>query len=103
MLPAFSLIFFSELGDKTFFIAGLLATSVGRAVSFLGSIVALSVMTVISVSIGYAFKSVPDALQGSLPIGKYLAVGSLAYFGMRTLRVRTWFKTLRAICCQLHF
>ncbi|KAK9812387.1 hypothetical protein WJX73_006816 [Symbiochloris irregularis] len=86
LLPAFSLIFCSELGDKTFFIAGLLATSVGRTVSFLGSIVALSIMTVISVSIGYAFKSVPAALEGSLPVGKYLAVATMLYFGLRTLR-----------------
>lgn len=34
---AFSLIFLSELGDKTFFIAALLAMKVGRTISFLGA------------------------------------------------------------------
>ena len=87
MLPAFSLIFLSELGDKTFFMAGLLASSVGKLISFAGSVSALSVMTVISVAIGYAFKSVPDALEGSLPIGKYLAVATMLWFGIRTLKV----------------
>ena len=88
LVPAFSLIFLSELGDKTFFMAGLLASSVGRWISFTGSVSALSVMTVISVAIGYAFKSVPDVLEGSLPVGKYLAVGTMLWFGVRTLRVR---------------
>ena len=51
---AFSLTFLSELGDKTFFIAGLLAVKFSRAVSFVGSLGALAVMTVISVLIGQA-------------------------------------------------
>lgn len=34
---AFSLIFLSELGDKTFFIAALLAMRCGRTISFLGA------------------------------------------------------------------
>ena len=87
MLPAFSLIFLSELGDKTFFMAGLLASSVGKWISFTGSVAALSVMTFISVALGYAFKSVPDVLEGSLPVGKYLAVATMFYFGVRTLQV----------------
>lgn len=36
MLAAFCLIFLSELGDKTFFIAALLAMKLGRWVSFAG-------------------------------------------------------------------
>lgn len=36
MLAAFCLIFLSELGDKTFFIAALLAMKLGRLVSFVG-------------------------------------------------------------------
>ena len=44
-------------------------------------------MTVISVGIGYAFKSMPDALESSLPIGKYLAVATMLWFGLRTLQV----------------
>ena len=49
---AFSLIFISELGDKTFFIAALLAAKFGKLVSFTGSVGALVVMTAISVVIG---------------------------------------------------
>ncbi len=56
---AFSLIFLSEIGDKTFFIAAILAMRLGRWVSFFGSIAALSVMTVISVAIGVACAKVP--------------------------------------------
>jgi putative Ca2+/H+ antiporter (TMEM165/GDT1 family) len=86
-LAAFALIFLSEIGDKTFFIAGLLAMKVGRWCSFAGSTLALGVMTVISVGIGYAFKSVPDALKSSIPIGEILGVGLMVYFGVKTLKV----------------
>jgi hypothetical protein len=44
---------------------------------------ALGVMTVISVGIGYAFKSVPDALKSSIPIGEILGVGLMVYFGRK--------------------
>lgn len=83
---AFSLIFLSELGDKTFFIAALLAMKLGRAVSFVGSTAALSLMTVISVGIGYAFKHVPEVLTTSAPIGEYLGAAMMVYFGLRTLK-----------------
>ncbi|BDA41581.1 GDT1-like protein 1, chloroplastic [Coccomyxa sp. Obi] len=85
-LAAFTLIFLSEIGDKTFFLAGLLAMKVGRAISFIGSVLALGLMTVISVLIGYGFKSVPDALKSSVPIGRYLSVACMLYFGFRTLQ-----------------
>jgi hypothetical protein len=39
---AFSLVFVSEIGDKTFFIAGLLAMKTSRLISFIGSMAALS-------------------------------------------------------------
>ena len=41
-----SLIFLSELGDKTFFIAALLAMRCGKWISFVGSTAALAAMTV---------------------------------------------------------
>ena len=41
-----SLIFLSELGDKTFFIAALLAMRCGKWISFIGSTAALAAMTV---------------------------------------------------------
>lgn len=78
----------SEIGDKTFFIAALLAMKVGRWMSFAASVFSLSVMTVISVGIGAAFKKVPASLKSSIPIGEYLGIALLVYFGLRTLRVR---------------
>ena len=38
LLASFSLIFASEIGDKTFFIAGLLAMRVGRTLAFTGEL-----------------------------------------------------------------
>ncbi|GFH33526.1 GDT1 family protein, partial [Haematococcus lacustris] len=54
-LAAFSLIFLSEIGDKTFFIAALLAMKVGKWISFGASLASLSLMTLISVAIGVVF------------------------------------------------
>jgi len=82
---AFSLIFVSELGDKTFFIAALLSAKFGRAISFAGSVGALTVMTGISVGLGLAFHAVPAGLQTALPVDEYIAVAAFAYFGYRTL------------------
>lgn len=48
-LSGFLLILFSELGDKTFFIAVLLALRESRGIVFAGTFGALAVMTVISV------------------------------------------------------
>ncbi len=60
----------------------------GKWLSFIGASLALAIMTVISVGIGYACKSVPDALKSSLPIGQYLGVALMVYFGVKTLRAR---------------
>lgn len=86
-LAAFALIFASEIGDKTFFIAALLAMRVGKWLSFTGSVAALSLMTFISVAIGVVFKNVPDRLSSTLPIGQYLGAALLVYFGFKTLKV----------------
>ncbi|XP_073220423.1 uncharacterized protein [Cicer arietinum] len=69
---AFLLIFFSELGDKTFFIAALLAARNSAGVVFLGTFGALAAMTVISVGLGRTFHYVDELLPfrctlGSLP------------------------------------
>lgn len=83
---AFSLIFASEIGDKTFFIAALLAMRCGKWLSFFGSVAALSIMTVVSVGIGFAVKRVPAAVKSSEVVGQWLGAALLAYFGLRTLR-----------------
>ncbi|KAM3329408.1 hypothetical protein ACQJBY_026464 [Aegilops geniculata] len=87
---AFLLIFFSELGDRTFFIAALLAARNSGGVIFLGTFGALAVMTVISVVLGRAFHYVDGVLPFSFggtdfPIDDILAVCLLVYYGVTTL------------------
>lgn len=83
---AFALIFVSELGDKTFFIAALLAMRLGRFRVLMGATAALGTMTVISVAIGRAFQRLPASLATTLPVGEYAAVAMLVFFGLKTLR-----------------
>lgn len=83
---AFSLVFVSEIGDKTFFIAGLLAMKAGRLISFVGSIGALAVMTIISVIIGQLFHAVPTGFTSGLPLDDIAAVIAFAFFGLKTLK-----------------
>ena len=88
---AFSLVFLSEIGDKTFFIAGLLAMKTNRLVSFLGSISALIVMTLLSVLIGQVFHIVPTfgggggILEG-IPLDDIAAALAFAFFGVKILK-----------------
>ena len=84
-LQAFLLIFVSEIGDKTFFIAGLLAAKYGRFISFTGSLGALSIMTVISCVLGQIFHAVPTSLTQGIPFDDYVAVAAFTYFGVKTL------------------
>ncbi|XP_074584830.1 GDT1-like protein 2, chloroplastic [Curcuma longa] len=83
---AFTLIFVSEIGDKTFFIAALLAMQYDKAMVLLGSMVALSLMTILSVIIGRLFNSLPAQFQTTLPIGEYAAVALLTFFGLSSIR-----------------
>eukprot|EP00981_Chlorochromonas_danica_P013880 scaffold7012_cov166-Ochromonas_danica.AAC.4 len=84
-LQSYLLIFISELGDKTFFIAALLAAKYGKLISFTGSIGALAVMTVISVVLGQIFHAVPSSLTQGIPFDDYLAVAAFAYFGIKNI------------------
>ena len=83
---AFSLVFLSEIGDKTFFIAGLLAMKTSRFLSFVGSVGALAVMTVISVVIGQVFHAVPSGITEGIPLDDIAAVLAFAFFGFKTLK-----------------
>ncbi|XAR48887.1 hypothetical protein NMG60_11031862 [Bertholletia excelsa] len=83
---AFSLIFISEIGDKTFFIAALLAMQYEKGLVLLGAMGALSLMTVLSVIIGRIFHSVPAQFQTTLPIGEYAAVTLLLFFGLKSIK-----------------
>lgn len=83
---AFALIFISEIGDKTFFIAALLAMQYDKTMVLCGSVAALSLMTILSVVIGRIFQSVPAQFQTTLPIGEYAAVTLLAFFGLKSIK-----------------
>ncbi|XVF13039.1 hypothetical protein REPUB_Repub08aG0173400 [Reevesia pubescens] len=87
---AFLLIFFSELGDKTFFIAALLAARNSAAVVFIGTFGALAAMTIVSVVLGRTFHYVDEILpfrfgEADLPVDDIAAVCLLVYFGVSTL------------------
>ncbi|KAG2680991.1 hypothetical protein I3760_11G123900 [Carya illinoinensis] len=87
---AFLLIFFSELGDKTFFIAALLAARNSASVVFVGTFGALAAMTIVSVILGRTFHYVDEILpfrfgETDLPIDDITAVFLLVYFGVSTL------------------
>lgn len=83
---AFSLIFVSEIGDKTFFIAALLAMQYKKVLVLLGSMGALSLMTVLSVVIGRMFNSVPAQFQTTVPVGEYAAIALLLFFGLKSIK-----------------
>jgi putative Ca2+/H+ antiporter (TMEM165/GDT1 family) len=83
------LVFFSELGDKTFFVALLLALQRSKVDVFAGAFGALAVMTIICVVIGQVFHQVDEIafFQGpGLPWDDILAVVLLVVFGIQTLR-----------------
>ena len=80
-----SLIFLSEIGDKTFFICAVLAMRLGRWISFLGTVLALGLMTVFSVALGVAFNAIPDAMRTSIPVGRYLSVALFSFFGVKSI------------------
>jgi len=83
---AFTLVFLSEIGDKTFFMAGLLAIQTSKFTSFIGSMAALAVMTVISVAIGQVFHAVPAGISQGVPLDDVAAVLAFAFFGFKTLK-----------------
>ncbi|CAK8570539.1 unnamed protein product [Lathyrus sativus] len=83
---AFTLIFVSEIGDKTFFIAALLAMQYEKGLVLLGSMGALALMSILSVIIGRIFQSVPAQFQTTLPIGEYAAVTLLLFFGLKSIK-----------------
>ena len=85
-VSALLLVFFSEIGDKTFFIALLLALQQPRGLVFGGTFGALAVMTVISVALGRFLHQLDELLpQSSLPLDDLLAVALLLWFGVSTL------------------
>lgn len=54
LLNSVAMIIVTELGDKTFFIAAILAMTNDRGAVYAGALGAVAVMTVLSVVIGFA-------------------------------------------------
>lgn len=79
MLTAFTagllLITVSELGDKTFFIAMLLAMRYRRRYVLVGVIAALAAMTLLSVILGKTLSLVPEVLIHHLAIALFVGFG----------------------------
>ena len=75
-----SMIIVTELGDKTFFIAAILAMRQDRWSVYLGAVGALALMTVLSVVIGFAL---PQVLPRKYT--HFVAALLFLYFGIRLL------------------
>jgi len=82
------LILFSEIGDKTFFIAVLLALQQDKKAVFAGTYGALAAMTAISVALGQVLHLADEAapFNTDVPWDDYLAVALLLFFGVQTIR-----------------
>ena len=79
-VETFSVIVVSELGDKTFFIAAIMAMKHPRWTVFIGAISALGVMHVMSTFFGYALTVIPRLYT------YYLSSFFFAVFGIKMLR-----------------
>ncbi|UYV75858.1 TMEM165 [Cordylochernes scorpioides] len=85
LLSSTSMIIVSELGDKTFFIAVIMASRHSRLVVFLGALSALAIMTIFSDTCGAALigsvsKQIPQVYV------YYISTALFAIFGIRMLK-----------------
>jgi putative Ca2+/H+ antiporter (TMEM165/GDT1 family) len=78
---AFTMIIFSEIGDKTFLVAALMAMRHPQLVVFSGAFSALITMTILSAVLGHA---VPTLLPKHLTA--WLAAGLFLIFGAKLMR-----------------
>ena len=74
-----SVIIVSELGDKTFFIAAIMAMKYPRMTVFAGALGALGLMTVLSAALGYATTVIPRKFTF------YVSTALFVYFGLKML------------------
>eukprot|EP00111_Clytia_hemisphaerica_P021430 TCONS_00063069-protein len=79
-VASISVIIVSELGDKTFFIAAIMAMRHSRLTVFAGAIAALGLMTVLSVFLGYATTVIPRKYTF------YISTALFAIFGLKMLK-----------------
>lgn len=75
-----SVIIVSELGDKTWFIAAILAMRHSRATVFAGAMAALALMTALSAGLGWATQIIPRAVT------YYVSTALFALFGLKMLK-----------------
>lgn len=79
-VASISVIIVSELGDKTFFIAAIMAMRYNRLTVLTGAMLALGFMTCLSVLFGYATTIIPRIYT------YYVSTALFAIFGIRMLR-----------------
>ncbi|KAM8889087.1 transmembrane protein 165 [Synchiropus splendidus] len=79
-VASISVIIVSELGDKTFFIAAIMAMRYNRLTVLAGAMLALGLMTCLSVLFGYATTVIPRIYT------YYVSTALFAIFGVRMLR-----------------
>lgn len=81
LVMSFSMIIFSEIGDKTFLIAALMAMKHPRVTVFSAAFTSLVLMTVLSAVMGHALPTfLPEHLT------KFMAAVLFAVFGVKLLR-----------------
>ncbi|CAL8119960.1 unnamed protein product [Orchesella dallaii] len=78
-IASFSVIVTSVLGDKTFFIAAIMAMRYSRLRVFSGAIGALSLMTVVSALFGYGTTIIPKAIT------YYISTVFFTIFGLKMM------------------
>lgn len=79
-IASFSVIIVSELGDKTFFIAAIMAMRHPRLTVFIGAIAALALMTVLSAVFGQIATLIPRVYT------YYISTALFALFGLKMLK-----------------
>lgn len=79
-VASISVILVSELGDKTFFIAAIMAMRHSRITIFAGAISALALMTVLSAVFGMAAQIIPRVYT------YYISTFLFAVFGLKMLK-----------------
>jgi len=79
-LASISVILVSEIGDKTFFIAAIMAMKHPRLTVFTGAISALALMTILSALFGWIANVIPRAYTF------YISTALFAIFGLKMLK-----------------
>ena len=78
---SFGAILATEIGDRTFFIAAIMAMRYGRFVIWLGAVAALAVMTILSTLVGHV---APLLIPRTYT--QYAAAGLFLFFGVKMIR-----------------